>query len=101
MIIVKTSNGDHFVNEAEVIQVAHNKAKAQVVIWPSKWCDPTFVTDHFIIEHVESVIYTNVDHTVKYEDQSKYILSMYDEYIGMQNEIARLRAKLRDYGCEL
>ena len=31
---------------------------------------------------------------------SKYI-SMYDEYIGMQNEIARLRAKLRDFGCEL
>ena len=27
--------------------------------------------------------------------------AMYDEYIGMQNEIARLKAKLRDYGCEL
>ena len=27
--------------------------------------------------------------------------SMYDECIEMQNEIARLRAKLRDFGCEL
>ena len=67
MIIVKTSNGDHFVNEAEVLQVAHDKAKAQVVIWPRSWCNPTFVTDHFAIEDVESVIYTNADQTVKYE----------------------------------
>ena len=104
MIIVKTSNGDHFVNEAEVLQVAHNKAKSQVVIWPSRWCDPTFVTDHFVIEDVKSIIY----HPDKWKDQyswsddlqSKYI-SMYDDYIGMQNEIARLKEKLRDFGCEL
>ena len=104
MIIVKTSNGDHFVNEAEVLQVAHNKAKAQVVIWPSRWCDPTFVTDHFVIEDVESIIYQpdKRKNQCSWSDdlQSKYI-SIYDDYREMQNEIARLRAKLRDYGCEL
>lgn len=101
MIIVKTNNCDRFINEAETLQVIHNKDKAEVEVWPSRWGNQPHQLQNFIIEHVESVIYTNVDHTVKYEDQSKYILSMYDEYIGMQNEIARLRAKLRDYGCEL
>lgn len=95
MIIIKTSNGDMFVNEKETQMVQHDKANKMVVIRSRKEglnCN---------IKDVESVIYTNADQTVKYEDQSKYILSMYDEYIGMQNEIARLRAKLRDYGCEL
>ena len=122
MIIVKTSNSDRFINEAETLQVIHNKDKAEVEVWPSKWGNQPHQLQNFIIEHVESVIYTNEDQTVKYEDkcseveelknildnrleygmklQSKYI-SIYDEYIGMQNEIARLRAKLRDYGCEL
>ena len=122
MIIVKTSNGDRFINEAETLQVSHNKDKALVEVWPSRWGNQQQQPQYYIIEHVESVIYTNADQTVKYEDkgseveklkkqiedgyifskdiQSKYI-SMYDEYIGMQNEIARLRAKLRDFGCEL
>lgn len=108
MIIVKTSNSDRFINEAETLQVIHNKDKAEVEVWPSKWGNQPHHLQNYIIEHVESVIYTNADHTVKYEDrlewgmnlQSKYI-SMYDEYIGMQNEIARLKAKLRDFGCEL
>lgn len=122
MIIIKTTNGDRFINEAETLQVSHNKDKAQVEVWPSRWGNQQQQPQYYIIEHVESVIYTNADQTVKFEDkcseveelknildnrlewgmnlQSKYIL-MYDEYIGMQNEIARLRAKLRDYGCEL
>ena len=122
MIIVKTNNGDRFINEAETLQINHIRDKAQVEVWPSRWGNQQQQPQYYIIEHVESVIYTNADHTVKYEEkcseveelknildnrlewgmnlQSKYI-SMYDEYIGMQNEIARLRAKLRDYGCEL
>ena len=122
MIIVKTNNGDCFINEAETLQINHIKDKAQVEVWPSRWSNQQQQPQYYIIEHVESVIYTNADQTVKYEDkgseveklkkriedgyifskdiQSKYI-SMYDDYIGMQNEIARLRAKLRDFGCEL
>jgi len=122
MIIVKTNNGDRFINEAETLQVNHNKDKALVEVWPSRWGNQQQQPQYYIIEHVESVIYTNADQTVKYEDkgseveklkkriedgyifskdiQSKYI-SMYDEYIGMQNEIARLKEKLRDFGCEL
>jgi hypothetical protein len=100
MIIVKTNNGDRFINEAETLQVSHNKDKALVEVWPSRWGNQQQQPQYYIIENVESVIYTNADYTVKYEDQSKYI-SMYDDYIGMQNEIARLKAKLRDFGCEL
>ena len=122
MIIVKTNNGDRFINEAETLQINHIKDKEQVEVWPSRWGNQQQQPQYYIIEHVESVIYTNADQTVKYDDkcseveelknildnrlecgmnlQSKYI-SMYDEYIGMQNEIARLRAKLRDFGCEL
>lgn len=33
--------------------------------------------------------------------KERYTWKPSDEYIGMQNEIAQLRAKLRDYGCEL
>jgi hypothetical protein len=80
--------------------VSHNKDKALVEVWPSRWGNQQQQPQYYIIENVESVIYTNADYTVKYEDQSKYI-SMYDDYIGMQNEIARLKAKLRDFGCEL
>ena len=104
MIIVKTSNGDRFINEAEVLQVAHDKAKSQVVIWPKSWCNPTLVTDHFVIEDVESIIYQpdKWKNECSWSDdlQSKFI-SMYDDYREMQNEVARLRAKLRDFGCEL
>ena len=100
MIIVKTNNGDRFINEAETLQINHIRDKAQVEVWPSRWGNQQQQPQYYIIEHVESVIYTNADQTVKYEDQSKYI-SMYDDYIGMQNEIARLKAKLRDFGCEL
>lgn len=122
MIIVKTNNGDRFINEAETLQINHIKDKEQVEVWPSRWGNQQQQPQYYIIEHVESVIYTNADQTVKYDDKcseveelknildnrlewgmdlhSKYI-SMYDEYIGMQNEIARLRAKLRDFGCEL
>ena len=122
MIIVKTNNGDRFINEAETLQINHIKDKEQVEVWPSRWGNQQQQPQYYIIEHVESVIYTNADQTVKYDDkcseveelknildnrlewgmnlQSKYI-SMYNEYIGMQNEIARLRAKLRDFGCEL
>ena len=100
MIIVKTNNGDRFINEAETLQINHIRDKALVEVWPSRWGNQQQQPQYYIIEHVESVIYTNADQTVKYEDQSKYI-SMYDDYIGMQNEIARLKEKLRDFGCEL
>ena len=33
--------------------------------------------------------------------KERYTLKPSDESIGMQNEIARLKAKLRDFGCEL
>ena len=120
MIIVKTNNGDRFINEAETLQINHIKDKAQVEVWPSRWSNQQQQPQYYIIEHVESVIYTTQETKWKDEGseletlkkrledgyifskdiQSKYI-SMYDEYIGMQNEIARLRAKLRDFGCEL
>ena len=34
MIIIKTTNGDRFINDAETLQVSHVKDKAQVKVWP-------------------------------------------------------------------
>lgn len=58
MIIVKTNNGDCFINEAETLQINHIKDKAHVEVWPSRWSNQQQQPQYYIIEHVESVIYT-------------------------------------------
>ena len=116
MIIVKTNNGDHFVNEAETLQVSHNKDKALVEVWPSRWGNQQQQPQYYIIEHVESVIYTTQE--TKWKDEGseletlkkrlKDISQLVDQYrkketenIILENRIARLQEKLRDFGCEL
>ena len=116
MIIVKTSNGDRFINEAETLQVSHNKDKALVEVWPSRWGNQQQQPQYYIIEHVESVIYTTQE--TKWKDDGSEletlkkrledICKLVDQYreketenIILENRIARLQEKLRDYGCEL
>ena len=116
MIIVKTNNGDHFVNEAETLQVSHNKDKALVEVWPSRWGNQQQQPQYYIIEHVESVIYTTQE--TKWKDEGseletlkkrlKDICQLVDQYrkketenILLEDKIARLQEKLRDFGCEL
>lgn len=56
MIIVRTNNGDRFINEEETLQVIHNKDKANVEVWPSRWGDQK-QPQSYLIENVESVQY--------------------------------------------
>lgn len=68
MIIVKTANGDRFINEAETLQVNHNRDNAQVEVWPSKWGNNQQVPQCFVIEHVEAVMYTNNAQPTHWQD---------------------------------
>ena len=116
MIIVKTNNGDRFINEAETLQVSHNKDKALVEVWPSRWGNQQQQPQYYIIEHVESVIYTTQE--TKWKDEGleletlkkrfRDINQLVDKYrkketenIILEDRIARLQEKLRDFGCEL
>ena len=116
MIIVKTNNGDRFINEAETLQVSHNKDKALVEVWPSRWGNQQQQPQYYIIENVESVIYTTQE--TKWKDEGselEYLKKQLDdvcrlvdqyrkketENIILEDRIARLQEKLRDFGCEL
>ena len=116
MIIVKTNNGDRFINEAETLQVSHIKDKALVEVWPSRWGNQQQQPQYYIIEHVESVIYTTQE--TKWKDEGSEletlkkrledICQLVDQYrkketenIILEDRIARLQEKLRDFGCEL
>ena len=116
MIIVKTNNGDRFINEAETLQINHIRDKAQVEVWPSRWGNQQQQPQYYIIEHVESVIYTTQE--TKWKDEGleletlkkrfRDINQLVDQYrkkeaenILLEDKIARLQEKLRDFGCEL
>lgn len=99
MIIVKTNNGDRFINEAETLQVSHNKDKALVEVWPSRWGNQQQQPQYYIIEHVESVIYTTQE--TKWKDEGSELETLKTENFILENRIVQLQEKLRDFGCEL
>ena len=116
MIIVKTNNGDRFINEAETLQINHIRDKAQVEVWPSRWGNQQQQPQYYIIEHVEAVIYTIQE--TKWKDEGSEletlkkrledICKLVDQYrkketenIILEDRIARIQEKLRDFGCEL
>jgi peptidoglycan hydrolase CwlO-like protein len=82
MIIVKTKNGDHFVNENVLMEVAHDKEKASVYCYRNDGYITTIV-------NVESVVYTNVDQTAKYEDKGSRVAeleaSLHDQSVWGNN----------------
>lgn len=73
MIIVKTNNGDRFINEAETLQVNHIKDKKQVEVWPSRWGDQQQQPQFYVIEHVEKVVYTNLAQSTEWSDEGSEI----------------------------
>ena len=58
MIIIKTGNGDQFVNEAEVIRVSHIKNHKMVHVYFARQCTPE-QNPYVIIDDVEEVIYAD------------------------------------------
>ena len=122
MIIVKTTNGDRFINDAETLQVNHVKDKAQVEVWPSRWGNQQQQPQYFVIEHVEAGIYTNSAQATQWKDEgselekfkSKYYDHMEwsgklrDEYIKIEQErdelkkrLAKLEPQPKDYENDL
>jgi hypothetical protein len=66
MIIVKTKNGDHFINEKSVIEVQHDREKAVVNCYGANG----YFSHH---EDVEGVIYTNDAQPTSWNDEGSEI----------------------------
>ena len=66
MIIVKTKNGDRFINDKAVTMVEHDKEKAVVDAYGDNGV-------FFHIEDVESVIYTNDAQATSWKDEGSEI----------------------------
>ena len=76
MIIVKTKNGDHFINEKAVTEVKHDREKAVVDCWGANG----YYSHH---EDVEGVVYTNDSQPTSWTDEG--------------SEIERLKKKLDEH----
>ena len=101
MIIVKTKNGDRFINDKAVTMVEHDKEKAVV---DAHGDEGVF----FHIEDVESIIYNNDAQPMHWKDEGSEIerlkktneeLSewggrMRDEYLKMEQERDELKARV-------
>ena len=66
MIIIKTKNGDHFINEKAVTEVQHDREKAVVDCWGANG----YYSHH---EDVEGIIYTNDAQPTSWKDEGSEI----------------------------
>ena len=97
MIIVKTTNGDRFINEAEILQVSHVKELKVVKVYYARRCTPEQMPAFDIVD-VESVVYNN--DSMQWEDEGlelKELKAKYDEHIEWGKEI---RAKYMELMAE-
>ena len=69
MIIVKTKNGDRFINDKAVTMVEHNREKAVVNAYGDKGV-------FFYIEDVEGILYTNDTQPTSWKDEGSEIQRM-------------------------
>ena len=101
MIIVKTTNGDRFINEAECLQVNHLRDIATVEVWPARWGEnrQQAMPQYYIIQNVEVVYYTTSPKD--WHDEGSAIRELEEQRSQYIDCINRLKAKLRDFGCEL
>ena len=106
MIIVKTTNGDQFINDATVNRVAHNKDTHTVTI--HKGTVGTFQYAEHTIEHVEGVIYTNEAQATQWQDEGSLIkklqgiIDQQKHELGFLNEmVKRLQSDLRHYSSNI
>lgn len=90
MIIVKTTNGDRFINEAETLQVSHNKDKAEVEVWPSRWGHQQQIPEFFVITHVEKVIYTTAL-SMEYTSEGSEL----EKWQKLQEDLLNAHSKLK------
>ena len=115
MIIVKTKNGDRFINDKAVTMVEHDREKAVVNAYGDKGM-------FFHIEDVEGIIYTNDAQPTSWKDEGSEIQrlmksldeqrewgnKMRDEYLKIEQErdelkerLAKLEPQPKDYENDL
>ena len=101
MIIVKTKNGDRFINDKAVTMVEHDRDKAEV----TAYCDDGA---YYKIEDVEGIIYTNDAQPTSWKDEGSEIQrlmksldekrewcnKMRDEYLKIEQERDELKERL-------
>lgn len=84
MIIVKTKNGDHFINEKSVIEVRHDREKAVVDCWGANG----YYSHH---EDVEGVLYTNDAQPTSWTDEGSEIKRLMKSLEERTESLNRLR----------
>ena len=103
MIIVKTKNGDRFINDKAVTMVEHDRVNAVVNAHGEKGA-------YYHIEDVEGIIYTNDAQPVSWKDEGSEIErlqkkldeqrelgnKMRDEYFKIEQERDELKARLAE-----
>ena len=103
MIIVKTKNGDHFINEKSVIEVKHDREKATVSCYGANG----YFSHH---EDVEGVVYTNDAQPTSWTDEGSEIerlkkkldehmewsRKLRDEYMKIEQERDELKARVEE-----
>ena len=101
MIIVKTKNGDRFINDKAVTMVEHDREKAVVNAYGDKGV-------FFHIEDVEGIIYTNDAQPTSWKDEGSEIQrlmksldeqrewgnKMRDEYLKIEQERDELKERV-------
>ena len=84
MIIVKTKNGDHFINEKSVIEVQHDREKAVVNCYGANG----YFSHH---EDVEGIIYTNDAQPTSWKDEGSEIQRMKKELDELREWADKMR----------
>ena len=101
MIIVKTKNGDRFINDKAVTMVEHDREKAEV----NAYGDKGYLFD---IKDVEGIIYANDAQPMHWKDEGSEIKrlmkllderrdwadKMRDEYLKIEQERDELKARV-------
>ena len=84
MIIVKTKNGDHFINEKSVIEVKHDREKAEVSCYGANG----YYSYH---EFVECVVYTNDAQPTSWTDEGSEIARLKKSIVDSMEWVSKLR----------
>ena len=84
MIIVKTKNGDHFINEKAVAEVKHDREKSVVDCWGANG----YYSHH---EYVEGVVYTNDAQPTSWTDEGSEIKRLMKSLEERTESLNRLR----------
>ena len=83
MIIVKTKNGDRFINDKAVTMVAHDREKAVVNAHGENGA-------YYHIEDVEGVIYTNDAQPTSWKDEGSEIQRLKGELDKKEKELSQM-----------